>query len=461
MHAARCVPVRSGPCPTSACRSCRPRRRAGLDRRMTLRRLTSLLAGLPSNPRVVASGNGATPWTLLEMVDSLLDTYILHVLNAHPGLPDRDGVVVETPFLGPGSRHLERLSYIPARLSMVPLLYSTALPPDAVLLHTSLPRRGFVSMGTEVNVLPAAVEAVRRRGGLVLAQVDPAMPFVHGDGVIPVDWLDLAVEAGDPPASPRAAAVDEAAVEVAHQVARRIGDGATVQLGIGGIPDAVLSALTGRRDLRIWSELVSDGVLDLERSGSLDPDTVITASFLYGSPELYAWADDNPRLRLRRTEITNDPTAISANPGMVSVNTALQVDLFAQVNASRVRGRPYSGFGGQTDFIVGALHSPGGQAIIALRSWHPRADLSTIVSSIDEPVTSFQASAIVTEHGVAEIWGRSDAEQARELIDNAAHPGVRDALRASAETLGLCPAVSAAASKRARPLEFAAPGRAC
>ncbi len=429
---------------------------------MTTGALQNLLDGLPENPRIVVSGNAATPWTTLGMVDALVETYVLHILNGQPGLPDRPGVVVETPFLGPGSRHLERVSYVPARLSMVPLLYSTALPPDAVLLHTSLPRGGLISMGTEVNVLPAAVEAVRRRGGLVLAQVDPAMPFVHGDGVIPVDWLDLMVEASDPPASPSPGAVDDdATVGVARQVARRIGDGATVQLGIGGIPNAVLSALTHRRDLRIWSEMVSDGVLDLERSGSLDPDSAITASFLFGSPELYAWADDNPRLRLRRTEVTNDPAAISANPGMVSVNTALQVDLFAQVNASRVRGRPYSGFGGQTDFIVGALHSPGGQALIALRSWHPRADTSTIVPTVDEPVTSFQASAVITEQGVAEIWGRSDAEQARQLIDHAAHPASRVELREGAFDLGLLATLSGAASRRAQQPVFAAQDRAC
>jgi acyl-CoA hydrolase len=269
------------------------------------------------------------------------------------------------------------------------------------------------------------------------------------------------VEATDPPGSPRAAEVDAAAIGVAQQVARRIGDGSTLQVGIGGIPDAVLAALTERRGLRVWSEMVSDGVTALERGGSLDPDTVITASFLLGSPELYAWADDNPRLRLRRTEVTNDPTTIGSNPAMVSVNTALQVDLFAQVNASRVHGRPYSGFGGQTDFIVGALHSVGGQAIIALRSWHPRADRSAIVPLVEGPVTSFQASAVITEQGAAEIAGRTDAEQAGELIGHAAHPAAREELSERAGELGLLPAFSATASTPARPPAYVAPSRAC
>jgi acyl-CoA hydrolase len=371
------------------------------------------------------------------MVDSLLETYVLHMLNPQPGIPDRDGVVIETPFVGPGARRSQQLAYIPARLSMVPLLYASTLPPDIVLLHTSLPRDGTVSMGTEVNVLPAAVEAVRRRGGLVLAQLDPTMPYVLGDGVIPLDWIDFAIETIDPPGSPSHPVVDAAAAGVAEHVAGRIGDGATLQLGIGGIPDAVLSALTRRRGLRVWSEMVSDGILNLERTGCLDPQTPITASFLFGSSELYDWAADNPRLRLRRTEVTNDPGLISSNSTMVSVNTALQVDLYAQVNASRVRGRPHSGFGGQTDFIVGALHSPGGQAIIALRSWHPGADVSTIVAMIDEPLTSFQPSAVVTEQGTADLWGRSDRDQAHELITQAAHPSVRDELREEALALGL------------------------
>lgn len=404
---------------------------------MTSQPLAQLLARMPSRPRVVASGNAATPWTLLGMVDSLLETYVLHMLNPQPGIPDRDGVVLETPFVGPGARLSARLAYIPARLSMVPLLYASTLPPDVVLLHTSLPRDGTVSMGTEVNVLPAAVEAVRRRGGLVLAQLDPTMPYVLGDGVIPLDWVDSAFEATDPPGSPDHPVVDEAAAGIAEHVAGRIDDGATLQLGIGAVPDAVLSALTRRRGLRVWSEMVSDGILNLERTGSLDSQTVITASFLFGSPELYAWADDNPRVRLRRTEVTNNPAVICANSDMVSVNTALQVDLYTQVNASRVRGRPHSGLGGQTDFIVGALHAAGGQAIIALRSWHPRADVSTIVPMIDEPVTSFQPSAVVTEQGTADLWGRSDREQACQLINRVAHPSVRDELREEALALGL------------------------
>jgi acyl-CoA hydrolase len=404
---------------------------------LTVESLAPYLEELPANPRVVSSGNGAIPWTLLAAVDATVPAYVLNVLNPQPGVPDRDGVVLETSFVGAGARRSPRLRYVPSRLSMVPLLYAGALPPDVVLLHASTPHHGKVSLGPEVNVLPAAVEAVRDRGGLVIAQLDPDIPYVYGDGELDVDVVDLAIEANDPPASPHHPAIDEVAMDVAGRVAARIDDGATLQLGIGAVPDAVLQRLASRRGLRVWSEMVSDGLLALERGGSLDADQVLTASFLFGSPQLYAWADRNPRLRLLRTEVTNDPGRIARQPRMVSVNTALEVDLFGQVNASRINARIHSGFGGQTDFIVGALHAPDGQAMIALRSWHPKADVSTIVPMVDEPVTSFQPSAVVTENGVAPLWGSSEKRQARDLVEHAAHPSVRDELWEEAAALGL------------------------
>ncbi len=400
-------------------------------------RLAETLTAVPAGARVVCSGNAATPWTLVHLLDAAVPSYVLHLLNPHPGVPDREGVVLETTFVGAGARSSPRLSYVPSRLSMVPRMYETVLPPDLVCLHTSVPRNGKISLGTEVNVLPAAVEAARARGGKVIAQLDPAMPYVYGDGELPLEMVDLAVEASDPPGSPRSTTADDVARTIAERVAARIGNGATLQMGIGAVPDAVVAGLMSRRSVRIWSEMFSDGVLALDRAGSLDVDVPLTASFLYGSPELYAWADGNPRLRLLRTETTNDPTLIARNPAMVSINTALQVDLFGQVNASRIGGRIHSGFGGQTDFIVGALHSAGGQAVIALRSWHPRADVSTIVPLVEEPVTSFQPSAVITEQGVASLWGTAEKEQARQLIDCAAHPSVREELREEAVALGL------------------------
>ena len=386
---------------------------------------------------MVASGNFATPWQLLAEVDQLLPTYRLWVLNAQPGMPDREGVELETSFVGVGMRSSPRLHYIPSRLSLVPRLFQIANPPDVVLLHTSTPRDGTVSLGTEVNVLPSAIEVVRRRGGVVIAQANRQMPYTFGDAVISLDDIDVLVEVDTPLASPPPIPVDDASATIGKLVAGRVDDGATLQAGIGAVPDATLAGLRDRRGLRVWTEMFSDSVLELERVGALDQAHPITTSFLFGSPELYAWVDANPRVQMARTETTNDPAAIARNHAMTSVNTALQVDLFGQANASRIGAKIYSGFGGQTDFIVGALHSRDGQALIALRSWHPRADRSTIVPLVDEPVTSFQMTAVVTEQGVAGVFGHDQKAQARNLIEHAAHPDVRDELWEEAHALSL------------------------
>ncbi len=390
-----------------------------------------------SKPRIVVSGNVATPTGVLNRIVASFDEVVVHALNAQPGLPERPGVTMETCFVGPGMRTSADLVYIPARLSMVPKLFTSTCPPDIVLVHTTPPVDGKISLGVEVNILPAAIEAVRARGGVVVAAMNPAMPYTYGDAELSTDHIDLAVEYDAALPSPGVTELDEVSRAIGDRVAERVGDGATLQLGIGAVPDAVLLSLKARRGLRIWSEMFSDGVLELDRAGALDASQPLVSSFLFGSPELYAWVDHNPRVRMLRTETTNEPANIAANPMMTSVNTALEVDLFAQANASRVHGRIYSGFGGQTDFIVGASHSAGGQAILALRSWHPRAHVSTIVPLIDEPVTSFQATAIVTEQGIAPIWGYSQQAQAQHLIECAAHPDIRDELREEAQALHL------------------------
>jgi acyl-CoA hydrolase len=388
-------------------------------------------------PRVVASGNAAAPLPTLAVVDQALPRYRLNVLNAPHGIPARDGVVHETSFVGVGMRRSPALAYIPSRLSMVSDLWARTLPPDLVVLHTTPPRGGRVSLGIEVNVLPAAVEQVRARGGLVVAQLNPRMPYTYGDAELDVELIDVALEVDAPLPVHEPAVLDDSACLIGERVATRVPDGATLQAGIGAVPDAALAGLAGRRDLRVWTEMFSDGVLGLERAGALDAGHPLTASFLFGTEELYQWVDGNDRVVMRRTEIANDPAVIARQPGMASINTALQVDLFGQVNASRVGERIHSGFGGATDFLVGALHSDGGQALIALRSWHPRADVSTIVPLLDQPATSFQPTAVATEHGVAPVWGHDERDQARGLIELAAHPRVRDELREEAHFLGL------------------------
>ncbi len=399
-------------------------------------KLAAVLDRLPGRPRVVAAGNHATPWRTLRILDQTVAEYRLFMLNAQAGIPDRAGVTPETPFVGAGMRGRAQLRYFPCRLSLVPVLLATALPPDVVLVHTSAPADGTVSLGTEVNVLPAAIELVRARGGLVIAQLNPRMPYTYGDAVLAESDIDYAIEAEDPLPSPPPRPPLDVSAAIGDRVAAHVRDGATLQLGIGAIPDAVLAALLARRGLRVWSEMFSDGMLALDKAGALDTDQPVIASFAFGSPELYDWMDRNPNLRMLRTETTNDPAQIERHQHMVSVNAALQVDLFAEANASWVGEEIYSGFGGQTDFVVGALHSPDGLAVVAVPSWHPKADVSTVVPRLTGPVTSFQHSFIVSEQGTAAIWGHDASAQAEQIITAVAHPRVRDELREAGRALG-------------------------
>ena len=415
----------------------RPSGTIGVVQTISLDQLQRRLAAIDGVPRVVVGGNATTPWLVLEAIDRSIERYRLYQLNSPVGIPVRSGVTAETSFVGPGMRHHPALSYVPSRLSMVPVLFQRTLPPDVVLLHCAPARDGLLSMGIEVNILPAAVDACRARGGLVIAVINSRMPYTFGDSQISIDAVDLAVEMDFELDDVQERTPDDESIVIAERLAAMIDDGSTLQMGIGAVPDSTLRALASRRGLRIWTELFSDGVLDLDAAHALDEDHVLTASFCFGSRRLYDWVDGNPRVQMLRTEKTNSPALIAANRQMTSVNSALEVDLFGQANASRINARIYSGYGGQTDFIVGALHSPGGQAFIALRSWHPRADCSAVVPLLDEPVTSFQQTAVVTEQGVARLLGYDEKTQARHLIEYAAHPSVRSELWEEAKELGL------------------------
>ena len=386
---------------------------------------------------MVVSGNAATPWSVVDTIDRSIEQYRLYLLNAGVGVPERPGVIAETSFVGPGMRRHPALSYVPSRLSMVPFLFAQSMPPDVVVVHCAPPREGLLSLGIEVNVLPAAIEACRARGGLVIAVINSRMPYTFGDAQIEVELVDLAVEVDFELPELHHGVVDDSSRVIAERIAAMIDDGATLQLGIGAVPDSTLHALAARRGLRVWTEMFSDGLLALEAAHALEEEHPLTASFCFGSRRLYDWVDRNPRVRMLRTEKTNSPALIAANRAMTSVNSALEVDLFGQANASRINARIHSGYGGQTDFIVGALHAAGGQAFIALRSWHPRADVSTVVPLLDEPATSFQQTAVVTEQGVARLWGYDEKTQARHLIEHAAHPSVRSELWEEAQGLGL------------------------
>ena len=404
---------------------------------ITVEQLKSILASLPSNPRIVSSGNFATPKTLVSLADECIPEFRLHMLNAQLGIPNRVGITYESAFVGVGMRGHPRLQYIPSRLSLLPVLIRDRYRPDLVLLNTSLPRFDTVSLGTEVNILPSAIESARAHGGIVVAQANSEMPYTYGDGQIYESEIDYLVEVDEPLAIKFSSPPTAISQEIGIRIAELIEDHSTLQLGIGAVPDAVLHSLKGRKALRIWSEMFSDGVFDLFKAGALDDDVALTASFIFGSKELYQWLHLNRRVRMLRTERCNDPSQIARQAKMTSINGALEVDLFDQANASHVRGKIYSGFGGSTDFIVGALHSRGGQSFIALPSWHPKANLSTIVPRLTSNVTSFQHSYVATEYGVAACFGLSQNDQALNIIEKVAHPRVREELRASAVAFGL------------------------
>jgi acyl-CoA hydrolase len=399
--------------------------------------LKSVLANLPINPRIIASGNFATPHTLLKVAEQTLPEFRLHMLNAQIGIPDREGITYESAFIGSGMRRHPRLSYIPSRLSLLPVLIRDYARPDAVFLHTSEQRHDTVSLGTEVNILPAAIETAQAHGGLVIAQANKQMPYTYGDAQIYQSEIDYLVEVDEPLMVKPDTNFSAESLQIGDRIASLIEDNSTLQLGIGAIPDSVLNSLKNRKGLRIWTEMFSDGVFNLHKLGVLDPDILITASFIFGTQELYEWLHLNRRVQMLRTEKTNDPTQIARQARMTSINAALQIDLYDQANASHVRGQIYSGFGGSTDFIVGALHSRGGRSFMALPSWHPKANVSSIVPRLNENITSFQHSFVVTEQGAAACFGHTQSEQALNLIQNAAHPDARPELVQAAAEFGL------------------------
>ncbi|MDP3971742.1 MAG: acetyl-CoA hydrolase/transferase C-terminal domain-containing protein [Candidatus Nanopelagicales bacterium] len=407
-----------------------------MAKHVSVDRLRARLSSLPANPRVIVSGNLATPQAAIDLIDESLDTYTLHILNALRTLPDRDGVTLETAFVGSGMRGSPRLRYLPCRLSLVPSLLHRKTRPDVVIIHTSMPQDGSVSLGIEVNILPAAVESALESGGLVVALANPQMPFTFGDAVIHLDDVDYLVEIDEPVPSVTNSSND-ISDQIGSLISGQVRDGATIQLGVGSLPDAAAQAMTDRRYLKVWTEALGDGILHLERAGALDQDSPIQTSLIIGSAEVLDWIDRNRRVSMLRTERCNSPALISRHWAMTSINTALQIDLHGQTNASWVRQRIYSGFGGSTDFIVGAMHAPAGQSFIALPSWHPRAKCSTIVGQLDGPATSFQQTAAVTDQGIAWLFGESERQQARNLIEHAAHPDARPGLREAAARMGL------------------------
>jgi acyl-CoA hydrolase len=408
------------------------------------------VAGIASGNRVYLHGAAATPSVLLDALVAraadLRDVGVVHLHCEGPGphlAPEMAGHFRHRAlFIGPNARaavNEGRADYVPIFLSDVPrLLASGALPLDAVLVNATPPdAHGYCSLGVSVEAIHAAIRAATT----VIVQLNQAMPRTLGESFIHVDEIDLAVEVDVPPYEHSDGQIGPVEQRIGEQVAELVPDGATLQLGIGAIPAATALALGDKRDLGIHTEMFTDPVVDLVEAGVItgarkerNRGKIVTAIVL-GSRRLYDFVNDNPMVEMRSVDFTNDTHVIRSFSRMVAINSAIEVDLTGQVVADSIGRRLYSGVGGQMDFIRGAALAPEGRAIIALPSTAAAGSASRIVATIREGAgvvtTRAHVRTVVTEYGVAELFGRSLRERAAALI-GIAHPDFRDRLRSEA-----------------------------
>jgi acyl-CoA hydrolase len=376
---------------------------------------------------------------LASRKDELEDIELTHVLllGEDPlSRPEMEGHFRHNSlFVGPADRKAineGRADYIPIFLHQIPgLIYSDQMPLDVAVLHLSPPdEHGFMSFGVEVLASKAAAEKAK----IVIAQVNEKMPRVLGDSFVHVSRIHKIVEISEELPQLERSPFTEVERKIGHFIAELIEDGSTLQLGIGGIPDAVLSALKERRDLGIHTEMVSDGVMEAIEAGiitgakkTFHPNKVIL-TFILGSKKLYDFSDNNPVFEAHPTDYTNHPFNVSRNENMIAINSAIEVDITGQVCSDSVGTFIYSGFGGQVDFIRGAAHSKGGKPIIALPSTAKNDEISRIVPFLKQGAgvvtTRADVKYVVTEYGVANLHGRNLQERTVALI-NIAHPKFR------------------------------------
>ena len=348
---------------------------------------------------------------------------------------------VNSVFVGPNLRRAVqegRADYLPVFLSEVPKLFrSGLLALDVALVQVSPPdRHGFCSLGVSVDASRAAIQTAR----VVVAQVNRLMPRTHGDGLIHVDDIDYAVEADDPIPELPYRPLGEIDLAIGRHCAELVEDVATLQLGIGTVPDATLKALTGHHRLGIHTEMLSEGVVDLVERGVITGEMKrvhpgkIVAGFALGTRRLYDFLDDNPLVQMLDIAYVNDPEVIRRNPRVTAINGALEVDLTGQVCADSIGEALYSGVGGQMDFIRAAALSEGGKPVIALPSTSSTGE-SRVVSHLKAGAgvvtTRAHVHFVVTEHGIADLFGKNLRQRAEALIA-VAHPRHRDTLTSEA-----------------------------
>lgn len=376
---------------------------------------------------------------LTRRAQELPDTEIVHLLTfgeapyAHRELTQY--FRVNSFFIAENVRNIiqEGLGdYTPIHLSDIPrLFHSGQLPLDVALIQVSPPdENGMCSLGISVDIVKSAAE----NASLVIAQVNPNMPWTHGDSLIDILKLDILVPCEDPLLEVPPAEVTDVTRQIAEYIAALIDDGSTLELGIGRIPHALLGFLTDKRDLGIHTEMITDDIIPLIEAGvitgkrkTLDRGKIVT-SFCLGTRRLYDYIDRNPVFSFQPTEYVNDPHIISQQHKMVAVNVALEVDLTGQVCADSLGSKFFSGVGGQVDFNRGAAKAPGGKAIIALPSTAQNGTVSRIVTRLSPGAgvvtTRAGVNYVVTEYGVAYLHGKSVSERALALI-SIAHPKFR------------------------------------
>jgi len=399
-----------------------------------------------SGQRVFIGSGAAEPQLLVKALSDrgpeLADTQITHILTlgvapyADPKL--EDGFRHNALFIGPNVREAVaegRADFTPVFLSEVPRLFRRGkMPIDVALIQVTPPdEHGYCSYGVSVDVTKAGAESAKH----VVAEVNPNMPRTLGDCFIHVDQIDTLVPSDVPILEVPAGKIDKVAKRIGQHIADLIQDGSTLQLGIGTIPDAVLSCLGDKKDLGIHSEMLSDGVIDLVESGVINGSRKkihtgkIVVSFVLGTRRLYDFVDNNPMCEFHPSEFTNDPFRIAQNDRVVAINSALQVDLTGQVCADSLGTYFYSGIGGQVDFIRGASRSHQGRPIIALPSTASGGKVSRITATLTPGagvVTSRgDVHYVVTEYGIADLHGKTIRERAMALI-HIAHPDHREQL---------------------------------
>jgi acyl-CoA hydrolase len=334
-----------------------------------------------------------------------------------------------------------RADYIPVFLSEIPSLFiNRNIPLDVVFVMVSPPdNHGYVSLGVECVASKAAVENAK----VVVAQVNENMPRTHGDTFVHLSQIHHIFEHTESLIELEIPKFTDVELRIAKHITPLVNDGATLQLGIGGIPNAVLASLEGKKDLGIHTEMVSEGLLDAISKGvvtnarkNLHPLKSV-ATFVLGTRRLYDYVNDNPMFEFRPCNYTNNPFVVAKNDNMVSINSAIEVDLTGQVCAESIGPRIYSGFGGQLDFVRGASASKNGKAIIALPSTAKEGKVSRITPYLQHGsgvlTTRADVRYVVTEYGVASLFGKNLRQRADELI-NIAHPAFRDELEREFKT---------------------------